>query len=98
MLVVSGLFERCSMYLCIVSTLNLVAFSISFILIVFVFVAYGYCFHVNYIRPLRVSILVYGDRLTCKLLHLAYEHNFRTYTLKLFVVHYDHPVAADSNS
>ena len=54
MLTVVGLFGRCSIYLCIVDTLTLVAFtfvvfpfSISFVLMVFVFVASAYCFQVK---------------------------------------------------
>ena len=57
MLVVGCLFGRCSMYLCIVYTLTLVAFSMSFILMIMVFVAFPYCFHMNDIRSFRVTIL-----------------------------------------
>ena len=52
---------------CIVYTLTLVAFFISFILMVFVFVVFAYCFHVNNIRTLRVTIYFARDDL---ILHL----------------------------
>ena len=62
MLVIGGLFVSCSMYLlacicviCIVYRLPLVVFY-PFILIIFVFVAFAYCFHVNDIRSFHVTI------------------------------------------
>ena len=44
------------MYLCIVYTLTLVEFFVTFMYMVFVFVIFAYCFRVNDIRSLRVTI------------------------------------------
>ena len=71
MFVVSGLFERCSMYLCIAYTLTLVAFSNSFIFMVLVFVAFAYCSHAKDIRLLRVTIRCFG------FLYIRSEFSFR---------------------
>ena len=57
------------MYFCIVYTLALVtfafvvfAFSISFILMIFVFVAHAYCFQVNDIRSFRFCVAIFDHR------------------------------------
>ena len=62
-ILVVDLFGSCSIYLCILYTLTFVTFSISFILMVFIFFeTFAYYFHVNAIKLLRFCVTISFQR------------------------------------